>query len=519
MRVKLLAVALMSVLCPSLNDAYADVRLAPCFGNNMVIQRDVPARLVGWADAGETVTVRLGGVVVGKAVGKGPDKDQSWTVVLPMQKAGPLPDLVVEGKNTITLTNLLAGDVWVCSGQSNMRQAMQKGPWCGYGGVANADEEVAAANHPQIRLYHRNAGRWDVCAPESVKAFSAAGYFFGRELHKCLDVPIGLAEGSMGATSAESWLPRRVVAPEKLAEAKRVVDELKPLADADRTAFGQYAKEVQKAKAEGKPLPKRPADRLAAAQKNRLEDAMLVYYTGNNYEGFIAPLTAMTIKGVVWYQGESNRPRADHYAELMTRLIGAWRQDWGSDFHFLIVQLVNFGKGPGEPQTQFAELREAQQQVADTVPGTGMAVGIDIGVPSEIHPPNKQEVGRRLALVALKQVYGQDVVASGPRLKDVRVEAGKAVLSFDPGGKAERLALRTADPNGFEVAGADGKFVLATAQLQENKITLTAATIAKPCAIRYAWYDNPPVSLFNTAGLPAGPFRKRLDSGGIPAER
>jgi sialate O-acetylesterase len=508
MRTSRIATLLIVVLLIGLDAARAEVRLAPCFGSNMVLQRDVPAKLVGWADAGETVAVKLGGQIVGRALGKGQAKDQAWTVILPTQKAGPMPDITVEGKNTVTLTNLLAGDVWVCSGQPNMRMSVAKGPWCNYGGAAGAEQEVAAANYPQIRLYHRNAGRWDVCTPESVKAFSAAGYFFGRELHRRLAVPIGLAEGSMGATSAESWLPRRVIPADKLQRAQRVVEELKPLADADRKAFMQYAQEVQKAKAQGRPLPKRPLDRLTAEQKKRLEDAMLVYYTGNNYEGFIAPLTAMAIKGVVWYQGESNRPRAAQYAELMSRLIGAWRQDWGGDLPFLVMQLVNFGKGPFEPQTQFAELREAQQQVADSVPNVGMAVGIDIGLPGEIQPPNKQEVGRRLALVALKQVYSQDVIASGPRLKDAKFERGRAVLACDPGGKDQRLMLKGSNPNGFELAGADGNFVPAKAHLQENTITLTAAAVAEPRAFRYAWYDNPPVSLFNSARLPAAPFRK-----------
>ena len=258
MRMSSIATFLIATVWLGLNVTRAEVRLAPCFGSNMVIQRDVPARLVGWADAGETVTVKLGGQVVGNVIGKGQEKDKAWTVILPAQRAGSMPDLVVEGKNTVTLTNLLAGDVWVCSGQSNMRMSVEKGPWCGYGGVANAQQEVAAADYPQIRLYHRNAGRWDVCTPEIAKAFSAAGYFFGRELYKRLGVPIGLAEGSMGATDAESWLPRRVMPADKLEEARRVVEELKPLADADRKAFMHYAQEVQKAKAEGRPRPSVP---------------------------------------------------------------------------------------------------------------------------------------------------------------------------------------------------------------------------------------------------------------------
>jgi sialate O-acetylesterase len=499
----------------SLNIACAEVYLAPVFGSNMVLQRDVPARLVGWADAGETVVVKLGGQVVGNVVGAG--KDKPWTIMLPVQKAGAMPDIVVEGKNRITLTNLLAGDVWVCSGQSNMEMSLQKGPWCGYGGALNAEQEVAAAAHPDIRFLRKPNGGWAVCSPESAKSFSAAGYFFGRELQSRLKVPIGLVQASVGGTAAELWTPRTARETwagfaAALEKAQKTLDELKPKADADDKAMSQWRKDVETAKKEKTPVPPAPARKMTDEQRDQLHGANALIGTGNLYNVLIEPLTTMRIKGAIWYQGESNSRRSSEYAELMGHLIGGWRKAWGqADLPFLIMELVNFDFPNYQPWYQkgtFAELRGAQRVVAENVPNIGIAVGIDIGVANEIHPPNKQDVGKRLALVALKQVYGQEVVAAGPTVRDARFENGKVILDFDPGGKEQRVVFRDNSTNGFELAGADGVFVPAAADLQENTLVVTAPDIAAPEAVRYAWADNPPATLFNTAGLPAAPFQR-----------
>lgn len=463
---------------------YADVHLAPVFGSNMVLQRDVPAKLVGWAEVGEMVTVKLGEKVVGQVAGTG--KEKPWTVLLPVQKAGPVPDITVVGKNSIVLTNLLAGDVWVCSGQSNMAQSLQRGEWCGYGGVLDVEKEVVAASHPTLRLMKSPGGNWEVCSPESAKSFSAAGYFFGRELTQRLNVPVGLITAAVGGTMAELWVPRvmREGTPEfvaELEEARRTQEELKKVA---KCTWDEQ-------------------DRLTAAQHTQ--------DTGQLYTRMIAPLTELSIKGTIWYQGEGNTRKASAYERLMSLLIQGWRKEWGQgDFPFIVMQLVNFHfrDEPWQGKATFAALREAQQALADHVPNTGLAVGIDIGEANNIHPRNKQEVGRRLALVALKQVYKQEVIAAGPALTDARFEPGRATLSFDAGGKGQNLVFKDAVTNGFELAGADGKFVPATAHVNGNTIVLTTAEITTPCSVRYAWADNPPATVFNTAGLPAAPFRK-----------
>lgn len=491
----------------------AGLQLDPCFGDNMVLQRDIPARVSGTADAGATVMVEFAGQK--KTVQAATNGE--WRVTL-----DPMPAFTEPGKMTIsstlnpeplTLSNILVGDVWVCSGQSNMRMTVMRGPWCGYGGVLDASNEVAAAHDPGIRLFQNfGATNWSVCTPDSARMFSAAGYFFARELHRRLKVPIGIAEGSMGATEAESWVQREALFDAgEIAAAEKTFNELKPLADEDRKAMGAWKRDYDMAKKEGKPLPRQPTSKFTGDASKRYADAARIHYAGNNYAGFIAKYTAMTIKGVIWYQGESNRPRADQYAALMTRLIASWRKAWGQEFPFLVMQLVNFGQGPGKPQTAFPELRQAQQQIADTVANSGIAIGIDIGIANEIHPPNKQEVGRRLALVAFKQVYGQDVVASGPVLKTARFEGDHVELLFEPGGENQRLVFMNSATNGFEVAGADGKYEPAEAVLAGNTLRLKAAQVRGPCAVRYAWYDNPPVSLYNTVGLPAAPFRRNKE--------
>jgi lysophospholipase L1-like esterase len=485
--------------------AMADVRLSPFFTSNMVLQRDVPTRLTGWADKGESVRVKLGNRVVAETVGRG--SQSTWTVTLPPLPAGEVPDLTVEGRNSITLTNLLAGELWVCSGQSNMEMTMAGGPWCTYGGVLNEAQEIAAADFPTIRLFTSGAkGGWTVCTPETVTAFSAAAYFFGRTLHQELGVPVGLVVAAVGGTPAEYWTPRaaREATPgfaEELARAKAVLGgELKRLFDSERRSVNEWRKAVAAAKKQGTPEPPRPDRLLTIEQEATVTTAIHTVSAGSGYEARVKPLTGMTVKGVIWYQGESNVPRADQYANLMQLLIAGWRADWNRpELPFLVMQLVNFRGGPGWPA-----LRAAQQTVVDTVPDTAIAVGIDIGDPRDIHPKNKQAVGRRLALVALSQVYGQDLVASGPRVTGLRLRETAVVLSFDPGGVGQGLVLNGG--GGFELAGADEVFQPAVAVLDGDTIVVQADSVGSPRAIRYAWEDNPDATLFNTAGLPAAPF-------------
>ncbi len=486
----------------------AAVKLSPFLTSNMVLQRGGAVRLSGWADEGEEVVIILGDQVVGKTVGAG--EDTPWVMELSAQKAGALPDLVFQGKNTIRLTHLLAGDVWVCSGQSNMQMPLEPRP--AFGGVLNWQEEIAEAHYPKIRLYSMERGGWQVCTPDNVKSFSAAAYFFGRELHQRLDVPIGLVSASVGGTMAELWTPRSELegTPEFAAavtKASQTVGELNSLQAIDRQAIERWKKEQDEAEKRGLPPLAKPKSLYSIADMDRMQWAHSTLGAGNLFSSKILPLTPMTIKGVIWYQGESNASYASEYAGLMQKLIRGWRSHWEQgDFPFLLMQLVNQELPPNQRPWDFAALRAAQQSIADSVSNTGMAVGIDIGMGWNGHPPNKQDVGRRLALVALKQVYGSDIVAAGPRLDSVRFNRETVTLCFEPGASTPQLLLKSSIPSGFELAGEDARFIPASAVLQGNTIVLSATDVDQPVAVRYAWANNPPATLFDTTGLPAAPF-------------
>lgn len=489
--------------------ARADIRLSNGFSSGMVLQRDVPARIAGYADPGEAVVVRVGDRVVGETVGEGQGK--MWSVTLPVFKAGPVEDITVKGKTAVTLTDLIAGDVWVCSGQSNMEMSLAKGPWCSYGGVLNEAEEVAAADHPQIRLL-TSPGKegWTACTPESVQSFSAAGYFFGRELHGALDVPIGLVQAAVGGTPAEYWVPRNAREAwtgfsAELESARKVLSELKPVFDADRAAWAEWRKTSLQAQESGQPVTEAPTPKLTDEESALVRAAIHVDTTGQGYASRILPLTVMPVRGVIWYQGEANTARAAQYAELMRQLITGWRADWDQpDLPFVIMQLANFGGGDG----MWPALRAAQEEVVNTLPGTALAISIDLGEEKDIHPKNKQDVGKRLALVAMEQVYGMDVVAHGPTLEAAEFTDGKVRLTFDPGGGDQHLVFRSESGSGFELAGADGEFLPASAvEAVGNTLVLASPQVPQPQAVRYAWEDNPSATLFNPQGLPAAPFQ------------
>jgi sialate O-acetylesterase len=390
--------------------------------------------------------------------------------------------LLVNGPRSVTVGNVLIGDVWLASGQSNMEM--------GIGEVQNAAVEIAAADFPQIRLFNvprtialepesRVDGRWLVCRPESLKrsGFSAVAYFFGRELHRELKVPIGLIHASWGGTVAEAWTSAEAL--------RRLADFRAPLDDLDRARAGR----------------KRGA--------GRDPNSVTVLFNG-----MIAPLVPFAVKGVIWYQGESNVGRADQYRRLLPALIADWRGRFGvGEFPFLIVQLANFLTPKPEPaESTWAELREAQWLTVQPVPKTGLAVAIDIGETGNIHPKNKQEVGRRLALAAEAIAYGKPVEFSGPTLREATVRGRTIRLSFDHLGGG--LAARDGGPlRGFAIAGSDGQFVWASAVIDGAEVVVSAPEVAAPLAVRYAWAENPVCNLINKAGLPAVPFRTDRDRG------
>ena len=497
---------------------YANVTLPNVIASGMVLQRDRPATLWGWAEPGERVTLKLAGKVVAETVGTGAEKP--WRVSLPAQTAGPVAELTISGSNTIKLNDVLAGDVWLCSGQSNMVMTVAHGPWCGYGGVQDAEKEIASANDAQLRIFTMNtagmtarswinSGTWAGINPESVKAASATAYFFGRELRAKLNVPVGLVVSAVGGTAVEPWTPLNLLendAPyqELKAKATAIQKELGAKGNADRRAQTEWKKQAAEAQKNKQPVPPAPALQLTPEQGFNFGDSGPILGAGGLYNSKIHALTPMTINGAIWYQGESNARRGEYYAHSLSKMIEGWRGAFSQQFPFLIVQLANFGAPVlNEPhQGCYAKVREAEAKVADTVPGAGVITAVDIGMARNIHPANKQEVGRRLAQLALKQVYGKEVVVSGPVFAGARFEAGKAIVSFKGTG-----SLTLKGSGSFEVAGADRKFIAATATVHGPTVEVSAPGIAKPAAVRYAYLNNPTCALYNEHGWPALPFR------------
>ncbi len=488
------------ILAGAILPADAAVRLPSVFGDHMVIQQGKPVPVWGWADPGEPVTVSFHGVQKDTRAAA----DGRWEVELPPVAAGGPFDMIINGKHSpITLSDVLVGEVWVCSGQSNMQWTVERSN--------NAEQEIASAFHPRIRLFSVERtvadtpqddcnGSWEVCCPGTIPGFSAVGYFFGRELHASLDVPVGLIQTAWGGTPAESWttLPTlECFAPiinkwtKLLAEyphAKAVHDE----------KMKAWEKEAAAAEKEGKPKPRRPWGPMGFDHPHR---------PASLYNAMIAPLVPYAIQGAIWYQGESNAGRAYQYRELFPAMIEDWRAAWNQgDFPFLFVQLANFLERKPEPgESAWAELREAQLMTLD-LRNTGMAVIIDIGEAKDIHPRNKQDVGKRLALIALNRTYGRHVAFSGPLYHAMRIRDGKIILLFKHanGGLVAKNGERL---RGFAIAGLDREFVWADAVIQGDKVVVWSDKVPEPVAVRYAWADNPECNLYNGAGLPASPFR------------
>jgi sialate O-acetylesterase len=489
---------------------FADVSLPAVICDNMVLQRGRASAIWGWAEPGEKVSVK--GSWQWFWASTSADADGRWNVnVLPPRAAGPY-EITIHGRNTITIKNVLVGEVWVCSGQSNMQWSVQAS--------ANAQEEVAAAKYPQIRLFYVKrevadepksncTGNWVECRPETVPGFSAVAYFFGRELHKELGVPVGLIHTSWGGTPAEAWTRRGELEKESdfAPILKRSADSIAryPQAKADYEKKLEAWKEAaKKAKEAGTKEPRRP--RGPSSPLNSHTPAAL-------YNAMIAPLIPYGIQGAIWYQGESNAGRAYQYRKLFPAMITNWREDWGQgDFQFLFVQLANFMAVKPDPcDSAWAELREAQSMTL-RLPNTGMAVIIDIGEADDIHPKNKQDVGKRLALWALAKTHGKKLVYSGPIYESMRVAGSKIVLSFEHvgGGLVAGCGERASagEPlKGFAIAGEDRKFVWADAIIEGDTIVVSSDKVAEPVAVRYAWADNPVCNLYNKEGLPASPFR------------
>jgi sialate O-acetylesterase len=417
-------------------------------------------------------------------------------------KAGGPYDLVISGKNTVTIHNAAVGEVWVCAGESNMEFKVLS--------ARNGQEEIADASLPMVRVFmvkHSASaqpksdceGAWVVCNPDTVRNLSAVGYFFARELNQGMRVPFGLIQSAWGPSPAESWTPRGTL--EKDSTLHTVLDRTNKVTAAYPEAVTAYQAKLaawNAAKGSGSPATRAPLPPVAPGGARE---------PSSIYNGMISPLLRYPMRGVLWYQGESNTSDPQLYRTLFPAMIGAWRKEWNEgDFPFLYVQLSGFlERHPQPEESRWAEVREAQS-MALTTPKTGMAVSIDTEEEHNMHPVDKQDVAHRLALIAESDVYGKSgVTASGPVFSGMQIEGRKAVLSFtheDGGLAGDGKALK-----GFEIAGADRNFVWADAEIQGEKVIVQSKDVASPVAVRYAWADLPDCALFNRARLPASPFR------------
>lgn len=506
----------------------AEVHPNSLFSSGAVLQRDTDIPVWGRAKDGEKVTVQFDGQHA-EAV----TKDGKWMVTLKPHKAGGPFTLTIAGENTVTIENVLVGEVWVCSGQSNMQFRFSK--------CADAATEGPAANYPQLRMFNVAnksslqplddvSGKWTECSPQSVGGFSAVGYYFGRDIHKALGVPVGMINSALGGTPAEAWTS--LTGLEKDQELHSYVEAVKSrLANYNQTnakyseelkdynekskewneKFGNayneavktWTQENEKNKAEGKPSLPKPTPASPRPALPTAPDGGPRSPT-NLFNGMIAPLIPYAIKGVIWYQGEANSGKALEYRTLFPRLITDWREKWGrGEFPFLFAQIAPF-------QGQRPEIREAQLLTWQKVPNTSMVVTTDVGNPTDIHPTQKGPVGDRLALAARALAYGEKLEYSGPVFDTLKMDQHRAIVTFKHTGGG--LMANGGDLKGFTIAGADKKFVPAKAEIQGDHVVITSDEVETPVAVRYGWANAPDVNLFNKEGLPASPFRTDPDS-------
>ncbi|MGL6076087.1 MAG: sialate O-acetylesterase [Fimbriiglobus sp.] len=495
----------------------ADVKLHPLFTDHMVIQRDMATKIWGTADAGEKITVYLAEKSISVQFGTGTaDSKGGWVVELPPKTAGTSYSLTIEGKNKITLENVAFGDVWLCSGQSNMEWKLRQLP-----DNKQGETVAATANHPNIRYFSvpnkpfpepqstiavsKTEGFWQVCDPKIAIEFSAVAFFFGRDIEKNQKVPVGLLCSDWGGTPAQAWTSREGLKSEKVLN--YYIENLDKTLEAHKDTklveakyqadMENWKKAVEKAKAEGKKEPRAPQKPGPGGVTANSPTAL--------YNGMIAPIQKFAIKGAIWYQGESNSGAAKEYRTLMPTMIQDWRKQWGQDFPFFMVQLAPFGNGKWD-NVQYAELRDAQYATTKKLKNVGIAVITDVGHETDIHPQGKQPVGERLALAARNMVYGEKVEYQGPEYKSHKVEGDKVVVSFN---HANGLMAKGDEVAGFMLAGEDGKFFPATAKIEGMNVVLTSDKVTKPVHVRFGWmnFAKPTLNLFNKAGLPAYPFR------------
>jgi sialate O-acetylesterase len=508
--------AFLTYLLLYCTSASADVTLPAIFSNHMVLQHNSVVPVWGWADAGEKITVVLGKQIKTTAA----NSEGRWMIKLDKIKAGGPYTITVSGKNKIMINDVFAGEVWICSGQSNMDMTVAKEDryWCG---VINEEAEVAAANYPLIRVFDTDftpsataqtdvVGKWEVVSPNTVGHLSAVAYFFARDIQHKIKIPIGLVTTAFGASTAEAWVSEEALSKHK--DCRHMVDSFqsklaKYLADTAGQRKFKLAEEKWKldaaaAKLAGKNPPR--STRNPDPVRDQHNATVL-------WNGMVKPLVPYAIRGALWYQGESNSPTAKIYRQIMETLITDWRKQWGQgNFPFLFVQLANIGETydsvPARGGSE-AMKREAQLQNL-SLPNTAMAVAIDNADPgnmNNVHPKNKQAIGKRLALAALAIVYGEKLVYSGPVYDRMSVEGNSVRLYFHHTGGG--LLAKGGELKGFAIAGADKKFAWADARIEGNTVVVSAEGINSPAVVRYGWGRNPLATLFNKEDLPASPFR------------
>jgi sialate O-acetylesterase len=497
MRAKLTALLMFAAAAPLL----ADVKPSGLFGDHMVLQSGMAVPVWGTAAPGERVTVTLNGQKQSATA----SADGKWMLRLKSLKPGGPFQMTIAGTNTIAIADVLVGEVWLGSGQSNMAFTVSK-KQASYAGLVDEEREIAEANYPRVRMFTGKTaktyepqteiqGEWLICTPQNVPGFSAVGYLFARDLHRELKQPVGFLTLAFGASTAESWIRRETVAADPL---------LKPMLDHFDAAVQFYRTRPEAPPTEA-PQPPQTINARPGPPPARQRDPVQDQHNSTVlFNGMINPVTPYAIRGAIWYQGESivgGKEGVALYPHVMETLIKDWRKLWGQgDFPFYVVQLPALQNISNNPL-----VREGQAAVL-SLPHAGMAVTIDIGDPKDVHPHNKAPLGERLTRMALANVYGRKLEYSGPVYDSMKVSGNAIRVKFSHLGGG--LVAKDGPLKWFTIAGADGKFVPAEARIEGHTVVVTSPTVSAPAAVRYAW-DNYPegCNLYNAAGLPAAPFR------------
>jgi len=505
---RILLIFLMSVSAAS-SASVPTFQLAPLFSDHGVLQRDKPVAVWGLAEPGDEITVEF----AGQSKKTTTSAEGAWKVLLDPLTISSQPQVLraisLRSEKILTAADLLVGDVWFCSGQSNMAWSVSQS--------ANATKEMAEANFPLIRGWRSplvasenpefsNESSWSPCKPHTatengiVRSWAAAAYYFAREVHRETGVPIGLIMSSYGGTEIESWMSGVAIKDSGeedfvMRRWNALLAKLPEMKKAWEINHASWLEEAAEAEKRGE-KPKRREPRLEGPGSRKQPSSL--------YNSMVVPFIPYGLRGFLWYQGESNVDRHETYKNLFPALIRSWRTDFGQgDLPFYFVQIANFEPKNASSPSSWAFLREAQAS-ALSLPRTGMAVACDIGDPEELHPKNKQDVGLRLALHALKNEFGKGVMATGPVFAVAEKKGAAMLLRFEGNPK---LDLRGNGARAFELAGADKKFFPATAQLEGDHLMISSADVPEPLAVRYAWWNQPLVVLFGESGLPAPPFR------------